>query len=116
MVTRTLAPANRIQSLLLDVYEPLVIFQHRGKLFFLDFHSFFIKVDVPPLLNQGADGDEIVSDVDTFFQRIDLRDLLVELRVFGIHVMQRGRILVSGRLEHIGARSVACDHVGLPFN
>src|SRR3984893_10928347 len=88
-----------IQSLLLSVYETLVILQNRGKFLFLDFHSLFIEVDVAPLLNEGTDGDEIVSHIDAFSQRIELCNLLIELGVFGIRIMKRGRILVSGRRE-----------------
>src|SRR5882762_1395198 len=115
-VTPDIGLGQSIQSLLLGIYETLVIFQHRGSFFFLDFHSLFVEVDVPPLLDEGADGDEIISHIDAFSQGIELCDLLIELRAFGIRIVKRGRILVSGRLEHIHARGVACDHVGLPLN
>src|ERR1700736_4870190 len=105
-----------VQSLLLFIYETLVIFQNRGKFFSLDFHSLFIEVDVPPLLDEAADCDKIVSHINAFFQGVELCDLLIELRAFGIRVMKRGRILVSGWLVNIRARGVTWDHVGLPIN
>ena len=39
-----------VQSFLLFSDETLVIFQNRGELFFLDFHSLLVEVDVAPLL------------------------------------------------------------------
>src|SRR3984893_4190632 len=96
-----------VPSLLLFGYETLVIFQNRGKLLFLDFHSLLVKVDVPPLLDETTDRDQIISHIDAFSQGIELGNLLIELRVFGVAIMQRGRILLGGWLEHINARGVA---------
>src|ERR1700694_2076481 len=85
-----------VQSLLLFSYETLVIFQNRGQLFFLDFHSLLIEVDVPPLLDEATDRDQIISHIDAFSQCIELGNLLIEFRVFGVAIMQRGRILLGG--------------------
>src|SRR5713226_8318452 len=93
-----------IQSLTLSVYKTLEVLQNRGKLLFLDLHSLFIEVNVPALLNEGTDRDKIISHINAFFQGIELCDLLIELGVFGIRIMKRGRILMSGWLEHIRAR------------
>ncbi len=79
-----------VQSLLLLVYKTLAIFQNRGKFFFLDSHSLFVEVDVPALLNEGTDCNEIVSHINAFLQGIELCEFLIELRVFGIRIMKRG--------------------------
>src|SRR5258707_12718298 len=68
----------------------LAIFQNRGKVFFLDSHSLFVEVDVPALLNEGTDCNEIVSHINAFLQGIELCEFLIELRAFGIRIMKRG--------------------------
>src|SRR5258705_12787329 len=86
----TIGAGQGIQSLLLLVYKTLAIFQNRGKFFFLDSHSLFVEVDVPALLNEGTDCNEIVSHINAFLQGIELCEFLIELRGFGIGIMKRG--------------------------
>src|SRR5260221_2880909 len=73
-----------VQSLLLLVYKTLAIFQNRGKFFFLDSHSLFVEVDVPALLNEGTDCNEIVSHINAFLQAIDLSRFLLRLTASAI--------------------------------
>src|SRR5258707_12718300 len=49
-----------------------------------------VEVDVPALLNEGTDCNEIVSHINAFLQGIELCEFLIELRAFGIRIMKRG--------------------------
>src|SRR6266403_3689304 len=63
---------GRPNGLTTALYKTLAIFQNRGKFSFLDSHSLFVEVDVPALLNEGTDCNEIVSHINAFLQGIEL--------------------------------------------
>jgi hypothetical protein len=69
-----------------------------------------VEIDVAPLLREGRKPGEVVTDVDTLHQAVELRDLLIEFRGLGLALMESRRVLLLGRLHHLGAGNIACDH------